>query len=147
MLTEEQKELIRQNRERALQLQKKKRESVVVGEDEAKERCEKKIRIETKVDEEIDLEEFEIAASKFVTQREAKQVYCLPEGTLAVCSYVEKTNPRGKGFKPMKLYDRAEIRRRARERFGGLGGLIAERNRRAEERFRKDLERNKDLFK
>lgn len=147
MLTEEQKELIRQNRERALQLQKKKRECVVVGEDEAKERCEKKIRIETKVDEEIDLEEFEIAASKFVTQREAKQVYCLPEGTLAVCSYVEKTNPRGKGFKPMKLYDRAEIRRRARERFGGLDGLIAERNRRAEERFRKDLERNKDLFK
>ncbi|KAI2494076.1 XPA protein C-terminus [Fragilaria crotonensis] len=147
MLTEEQKELIRQNRERALQLQKKKRECVVVGEDEAKERCEKKIRIETKVDEEIDLEEFEIAASKFVTQREAKQVYCLPEGTLAVCSYVEKTNPRGKGFKPMKLYDRAEIRRRARERFGGLDGLIAERNRRAEERFRRDLERNKDLFK
>ncbi len=147
MLTEEQKELIRQNRERALQLQKKKRECVVVAEDEAKERCEKKIRIETKVDEEIELEEFEIAASKFVTQREAKQVYCLPEGTLAVCSYVEKTNPRGKGFKPMKLYDRAEIRRRARERFGGLDGLIAERNRRAEERFRKDLERNKDLFK
>jgi hypothetical protein len=147
MLTEEQKELIRQNRERALHIQKKKRECGCVGEDGWKEESAKKIRIETKIDEEIDLEEFEIAASKFVTKREAKQVYCLPEGTLDVCSYVEKTNPRGKGFKPMKLYDRGEIRRRARERFGGLDGLIAERNRRAEERFRKDLERNKDLFR
>ena len=47
----------------------------------------------------------------------------------------------------MKLYSRAEIRRRARERFGGLDGLIAERDRRAEEGFCKDLEKNKNLFR
>ena len=145
MLTEEEKELIRQNRERALEIQKKKRD--INSEDESKEVSAKKTRVETEVDEEMDLEDFEIESSKLVSQREAKQVYCLPEGTLAVCSYVEKTNPRGKGFKPMKLYNRAEIRRRARERFGGLDGLIAERDRRAEERFRKDLEKNKNLFR
>ena len=145
MLTEEEKELIRQNRERALEIQKKKRD--INSEDESKEVSAKKTRVETEVDEEMDLEDFEIESSKLVSQREAKQVYCLPEGTLAVCSYVEKTNPRGKGFKPMKLYNRAEIRRRARERFGGLDGLIAERDRRAEEGFCKDLEKNKNLFR
>jgi XPA protein C-terminus len=145
MLTEEEKERISQNRERALEIQKKKRDIGI--EDKSKEVSAKKTRVEREVDEEIDLEDFEIDSSKLVSQREAKQVYCLPEGTLAVCSYVEKTNPRGKGFKPMKLYDRAEIRRRARERFGGLDGLIAERDRRAEERFRKDLEKNKNLFR
>ena len=143
---------MRKNRERALELQKRKRESgnSCLGKEEAKEGSAKKNRIEAHVvvvDEEIELEEFEISSSKFVSQREAKQVYCLPEGTLAVCSYVEKANPRGKGFKPMKLYDRADIRRRARERFGGLDGLVAERGRRAEERFRKDLERNKNIFR
>jgi XPA protein C-terminus len=75
------------------------------------------------------------------------QTYCLPEGTLAVCSFVEKENPRNKKWAPLKLYNRAEIRRRARERFGGLEGLVKERQRRVEKRFRKDMETAKNVFK
>merc|ERR1712127_1016029 len=72
------------------------------------------------------LEDFELGASEYVSKREATDVYCLPKGTLAVCSFVEKKNPYNMGFTSMKLYNRADIRRLARERFGGLEGLIAE---------------------
>lgn len=144
MLTEEQQEKIRKNRERALGIQRKRKEGE--EKEESKEGRAKK-RCKEDEEEQVELEEFEINASKFVSQKEAKQVYCLPDGTLAVCSFVEKDNPRGKGWTPMKLYSRAEIRRRGRERFGGLEGLIAEREKRVEKRFRKDLESTRDIFK
>eukprot|EP00541_Cyclophora_tenuis_P012919 CAMPEP_0116547192 /NCGR_PEP_ID=MMETSP0397-20121206/3641_1 /TAXON_ID=216820 /ORGANISM="Cyclophora tenuis, Strain ECT3854" /LENGTH=198 /DNA_ID=CAMNT_0004071697 /DNA_START=209 /DNA_END=805 /DNA_ORIENTATION=- len=102
---------------------------------------------EEEEEEGVVLEDFEISASPFVTKKEAMQAYCLPEGTLAVCSYAEKENPRHKGWTPMKLYNRAEIRRRARKRFGGMEGLIAERTRREQKRFERDLEATKDIFK
>jgi hypothetical protein len=75
------------------------------------------------------------------------KMYCLPEGTLAVCAFSEKANPHHKGWTPMKLFNRSEIRRRARERFGGIEGLIAERQMREDKRFQKDLERTKDVFR
>ncbi len=144
MLTADEKEKIRRNRERALEIQRKRREnsSIEVSKDDC---ATKKRKIEEK--EEEDLEEFEVHASKFVSQKEAKEMYCLPDGTLAVCSFVEKENPHGKGFKPMKLYNRVEIRRRARERYGGLEGLMKERERRVEIRFLNDLESTKNIFK
>jgi XPA protein C-terminus len=145
MLTEEEKETIRKNRERALEIQRKRRDnrSIEVLKDDC---ATKKRRIEEKEEDE-ELEEFEVNASKFVSQKEAKEMYCLPDGTLAVCSFVEKDNPRGKGFKPMKLYNRVEMRRRARERYGGLEGLVKERERRVEKRFLNDLENTKNIFK
>jgi XPA protein C-terminus len=78
----------------------------------------------------------------FVSKKEAMQTYCLPEGTLAVCSFVEKENPRNKKWAPLKLYNRAEIRRRARERFGGLEGLVKEQQRRVESSH-KEMETSK----
>lgn len=142
MLTADEKETIRRNRERALEIQRKRREdrSIEVLKDD----CATKKR---KLEEEEELEEFEVHASKFVSQKEAKEMYCLPDGTLAVCVVVEKENPHGKGFKPMKLYNRVEIRRRARERYGGLEGLVKERERRGEKRFLNDLESTKNIFK
>jgi DNA-repair protein complementing XP-A cells len=98
-------------------------------------------------EKDVELEDFEVGASPFVSKKEAMQTYCLPEGTLAVCSFVEKENPRNKKWAPLKLYNRAEIRRRARERFGGLEGLVKERQRRVEKRFRKDMETAKNVFK
>jgi len=94
-----------------------------------------------------DLEAFEEGASDLVTKKEAKKMYCLPEGTLEVCAVVEKDNPHHKGWSKMKLYNRSEVRRRARKRFGGKEGLIAERRKREEERFRNDIEKTKDIFK
>ena len=96
--------------------------------------------------ETLELEEFEVGASKYVTKKEAMKTYLLPEGTLAICKFEEKPNPHNKKFQPMKLYDRAEVRRLSRERFGGLQGVIEERKRRQDKRFQKDLDETKDLF-
>ena len=97
-------------------------------------------------DEDIELEDFEIDASPYVTKQQAMKQYCLPPGTLAVCSYIEKDNPRQSKWSKMKLYDRSEIRRRARERFGGLEGLIDERNKREKKRFERDYQSAHDVF-
>ena len=175
VLTEEQKERIRKNRERALEIQKRRREEL-----EAKNKGavssqsqldvsdgspRKKMALDEKgkgsdggehggvvggeevPEEEMELEEFEVGASKHVTKKEAMKMYLIPEGTLTVCKFEEKPNPHNKKFQPMKLYDRAEIRRLSRERFGGLQGLIEERKRRQDKRFQKDLEETKDLFR
>lgn len=91
-------------------------------------------------EEEIELEEFEIGASTQITKTEAMKLYCLPIGTLNICSYITKPNPRQSKWKEMKLYNRNEIRRRARERFGGLDGLKEERRRREMKRFERDLD-------
>jgi DNA-repair protein complementing XP-A cells len=77
--------------------------------------------------------------------------YCIDidalTGTLEVCDYIEKDNPRNSKFSKMKLYHRSEIRRRARERFGGLQGLIEERNKREFKRFERDYDEANNIFK
>lgn len=149
-LTDEQKEMIRKNREKALEIRRKREAGLKQAEEtkrEAEGSAKKKRKISEEEEEDVELEDFEIDASEFVSKKEAKQTYCLPDGTLEVCSFVEKENPRHKGWTPMKLYDRAEIRRRARKRHGGLEGLRAERERRLNKRFQNDLESTKDVFK
>lgn len=165
-LTEEQKERIRKNKEKALEIQRRRRAeqernaadrgATVVesgekkrGGEEHQEINPKRAKLDRTAEEEedVDLEAFEEGASEFVTKKEAKKMYCLPEGTLQVCAVVEKDNPRHSGWSKMKLYNRSEIRRRARKRFGGKEGLIAERRKREDERFRSDIEKTKDIFK
>lgn len=186
-LTEEQKERIRVNREKALEIQRRKKEerlaadrkrelegrlpvvaaAVVDASDSPAKRRKTNdgscgsagIEVETKGKDsedsrkredaayESDLEEFEMGAPSLVSKGDAMRLYCLPEGTLAVCSYVEKENPRRKTWTPMKLYERSELRRRARERYGGREGLIAERRKREERKLAKDLRNTADLFK
>lgn len=92
------------------------------------------------------LEEFEVGASDYVSKQDAMKVYCLPMGTLAVCECIEKPNPRNSSWKPMKLFLRSEIRQRARDRFGGLEGLIKERAKRENKRFEKEMDKAKDFF-
>jgi len=99
-----------------------------------------KTQLDNDHEEGIELEDFEVNASPFVTKQEAMKMYCLPMGTLEVCEFVEKPNPRNQKFSSMKLYRRSEIRRRARERYGGLERLIQERKRREKKRLEKDLE-------
>lgn len=148
VLTEEQQEKIRQNREAALERQRKRKEELERQEAAEHEKKQKRTRKAKEGEaEDAELEQFEEGASEYVTKKEAMSMYCLPEGTLAVCAFTEKANPHHQGWVPMKLYDRSEIRRRARERWGGMEGLIAERQRRQEKKFQKDLEKTKDLFK
>jgi DNA-repair protein complementing XP-A cells len=101
----------------------------------------------TPIEDEESLEDFEQNASEYITKTEAQKMYCLPMGTLAVCSYTERDNPHRKGWSSMKLYSRSEVRRRARKRFGGKAGLIEEREKRKEKRLEKDLEEMKDVFR
>merc|ERR1712086_558221 len=94
-------------------------------------------------DDESSLEDFEHNASTHISQAEAKRSYCVPPGTLAVCAYIERENPHQRGWAKMKLYSRSDVRRRARKRFGGKGGLVEEREKK---RFEKDMEEMKDVF-
>ena len=167
VLTEEQKERIRENKEKALEIRRRRKEEKERKEERRplktdKEDVEKQSK-ETKDstfreenvsasidevklrqgDEEI-LEDFEIGASPHVTKQEAMKKYCLPQGTLEVCTFIEKDNPRQPKWSKMKLYCRDEIRRRSRERFGGLAGLIEERRGREFKRFKRDFE--EDIF-
>jgi XPA protein C-terminus len=180
-LTLEQKERIRVNRERALEILKRKREqeaataaATTTTNDEllykdnanhnaktdspdtkrhkgndpkvAKNGTTKESKEDTIDRIVVILEEFEETASEWVTKAEAKKMYCLPEGTLAVCTCVEKPNPHNKAWTPMKMYSRAEVRTKARTRYGGVEGLIAERQRREENKFAKDMERSQQIF-
>lgn len=143
---------MRKNKEKALEIQRKRKEKETEEAVTTSNNNNKRARVETKKEEkkeeeDCDLEPFEEGASEMVTKTEAQQKYCLPLGTLECCKVVEKENPRHKQWAPMKLYYRAELRRRARKRFGGLEGLVAERKRRLEERFRNDIEKTKDIFK
>ena len=161
MLTEEQKQKIKENRERALALKKKKAEERAAAEKKELEAAAASTKSNDDVtsqdgsksedsDDEgdnVELEDFEVGASPWVTKDEAMRKYCLPQGTLAVCSYEERPNPRNKGWKPMRLYKRSEIRRRARERFGGLEGLVEERRKRDKKRFANDMAETRDVFK
>jgi len=169
-LTEEQKERIRINRERALELRKRKLEEERKeqedveqeggGSDEkdkiGRDRESKRPRSAEKDDaknvereeaEDVELEAFEEGASEFVTKNEAMKMYCLPAGTLAVCEVIEKPNPRNGAWSAMKLYRRSEVRRRSRQRFGGLVGLAEERRKREEKRFASDMEKTKNIFR
>lgn len=85
------------------------------------------------------LEEFERDASAYVSQTEAQKTYCLPKGTIDVLSFTERDNPHQRGFSRMKLYSRAEVRRRARKRFDGKSGLIMEREKRKMRKYEKEL--------
>ena len=80
------------------------------------------------------------------TKQEAKQMYCLPKGTIDVCACIEKPNPRNKNYMSMKLYDRNDIRRRAHERYGGIDGLRAERKKRGDRKLEHDLNVANDFF-
>jgi XPA protein C-terminus len=196
-LTEEQRETIRQNRERALAIQReKKRERGDQDESSSAEDIElispeKRLRNDDDDDDDdhttgerkndttpdrinpsadhqsshsnIDrpsstnnddkkeddepLEDFEEGASEFVTRQDAMKLYCLPTGTLDVCQYVERPNPRNSAWKPMRLYHRKEIRQRARRRFDGLAGLVQERQRREDKRLSNDMAKATQLFR
>ena len=92
------------------------------------------------------LEEFELNASQYISQTDAQRLYCVPKGTLDVCTFIEKDNPHNKSFSKMKLYLRKDVRKRAHKRFGGKQGLILEREKRRKKRNAKDLEESKNIF-
>jgi hypothetical protein len=163
-LTLEQRERIRKNRERALAIQKQRKEQTTERQEQEtlqkEENKKRKNGNNNETTKQVDikkrkveatptlpLEDFEVEASEWVNKKEAKEMYCLPEGTLAVCEVQEKENPIHKGWTPMKLYRRTELRKYAHKRWEGMDGLIAERNQRREKRLAKDMKEAANIFK
>ena len=97
-------------------------------------------------DDDESIEEWELSASEYITRSEAQKCYCVPDGTLQVCDFIERDNPKRRGWATMKLYSRVEVRRRARKRLGGKQGLITEREKRKAKRNDKDAELT-DIFR
>jgi hypothetical protein len=154
-LTEEQRERSRKNRERALEIQRNKRKIREEEEEaKAKEKNAKKRKTDLTtgsgtsdtISSAMPLEDFEVGASEWVSKKEAMSTYCLPEGTLAVCECKERDNPLHKGWKPMKLFRRSEIRQRAHKRFDGMEGLVEERNMRRARKLAKDMKEAEKIF-
>ena len=174
-LTEEQRKRIEENRKKALEIRKKremereKEESAegffvaaptqeqkrrkVDGATEPSKGAKKqrsnvlsdKGREDCEDSDDESLEEFERDASAYVSQTEAQKIYCLPKGTIDVLSFTERDNPHQRGFSNMKLYSRAEVRRRARKRYGGKNGLITEREKRKMKKYEKELKEVKKM--
>lgn len=154
-LTPEVRERIRKNRERALRIQAERKRAL-----EEQQQQEEKRRQEENSNKKLKqgksdgassseggCEEWEIGLSDWVSKKEAVAKYCLSEGTLAVCEVSTKDNPRHKGWAPMKLYRRTELRERAYKRYGGKEGLIKERTSREQKRLSKDMKTADDIFK
>ncbi|KAL3935008.1 MAG: hypothetical protein SGBAC_009389 [Bacillariaceae sp.] len=175
-LTEEQKERIKQNRERALRIKKERMERLAKEKEEVEDKKRKSSQGEGKTlqqqqpattntvsptkkqkkseavakkqeGEAVELlEEFEVGASEWITKTEAMKVYCVPQGTLAVCQVEERPNPHRASWKPMKLFRRSEVRQFARKRFGGLEGLVEERNSRKQKQLERDMAKARQIF-
>jgi XPA protein C-terminus len=143
-LSPEQQEHIRNNRERALKIQAERKRSMDV--DEQLEREKEEANQSKKQKSTDDYEEWEVGLPEWITKKEAVLRYCLPEGTLAVCEIACKDNPHNKGWAPMKLYRRAEVRERAYRRHGGKGGLIKVRTDREQKKLKKDLKGADQIF-
>ena len=54
-------------------------------------------------DDDESVEEWELSASEYITRSEAQKCYCVPDGTLQVCSFIERDNPKRRGWAMMKL--------------------------------------------
>eukprot|EP00526_Cylindrotheca_closterium_P023939 CAMPEP_0113639318 /NCGR_PEP_ID=MMETSP0017_2-20120614/20625_1 /TAXON_ID=2856 /ORGANISM="Cylindrotheca closterium" /LENGTH=187 /DNA_ID=CAMNT_0000550523 /DNA_START=468 /DNA_END=1031 /DNA_ORIENTATION=+ /assembly_acc=CAM_ASM_000147 len=184
-LTEEQKERIKQNRERALRIKKERMERLAKEKEDADKKRKlnqggggggregetlqaatignegvvstnnkkqklleagKKQQQQQEEKDDLELEEFEVGASEWITKSEAMKIYCVPQGTLAVCQVEERPNPHHASWKPMKLYLRSQVRQKGRKRFGGLEGLVEERNKRRQKQLEKDMAKARSIF-
>lgn len=99
------------------------------------------------LDDGLPIEPFEEGASEWVTKKDAMNIYCLTEGTLAVLHVEERENPQNKLWKPMKLYRRSDVRKWAHKRWNGLQNLQAERERRQMKKLQKEMKDADDIFK
>jgi DNA-repair protein complementing XP-A cells len=151
-LTPEQLERIQKNQKRALEIRLKKQgmcpnHSKENRNEEGKVTQSSEKQEEKSNGDEDDLEDFEIGASAYITKEQASKLYCLPVESIELCSDVMmKENPKCSKFAAMKLYSRKEIRKRARERFGGLEALRSERIRRQQKRLKKDMDATLHVF-
>ncbi|KAJ8598341.1 hypothetical protein CTAYLR_002981 [Chrysophaeum taylorii] len=81
-----------------------------------------------------------------ITATEAAQEYLLPKATLAELRSVARKNPRGFAT-PMKLYLRLDLEEAAKNRFGSLDHLEAERHKRHKAAYGRQERRAATFFR
>ncbi|CAM9136450.1 unnamed protein product [Ectocarpus sp. 4 AP-2014] len=84
---------------------------------------------------------------QFVSTKDVKDTYLLPQGTIAVLKFVERDNPHHSSWTKMKLFLRREVVAYSYKRWGSEDGLAAERRRRESLKYDRSLARTKGIFK
>ncbi|CAM9299270.1 unnamed protein product [Ectocarpus fasciculatus] len=84
---------------------------------------------------------------QYVSTKDVKDTYLLPQGTIAVLKFVERDNPHHSSWTKMKLYLRREVAEYSFKRWGSEDGLAAERRRRESLKYDRSLARTKGIFK
>ncbi|CBJ26398.1 conserved unknown protein [Ectocarpus siliculosus] len=84
---------------------------------------------------------------QYVSTKDVKDTYLLPQGTIAVLKFVERDNPHHSSWTKMKLYLRREVVAYSYKRWGSEDGLAAERRRRESLKYDRSLARTKGIFK
>ncbi|CAM9330305.1 unnamed protein product [Ectocarpus sp. 12 AP-2014] len=84
---------------------------------------------------------------QYVSTKDVKDTYLLPQGTTAVLKFVERDNPHHSSWTKMKLYLRREVVGYSYKRWGSEDGLAAERRRRESLKYDRSLARTKGIFK
>ena len=145
-MSEEQKARIAANRKRALEL--KEEAEAEQARLQEKPKCEKCGSLE--VHEQF-LEAFMVAVCRECGKKDdnyallnkgtAKEEYLLSDDTLNFLKHLTKNNPMKCGWAPMKLYLTKQVREASIKRWGDEEGLQKERDRRAEQKSQRDLEK------
>ncbi|CAM9465963.1 unnamed protein product [Ectocarpus sp. 12 AP-2014] len=84
---------------------------------------------------------------QYVSTKDVKDTYLLPQGTIAVLKFVERDNPHHSSWTKMKLYLRREVVAYSYKRWGSEDGLAAERRRRESLKYDRSLARTQGIFK
>ena len=148
-LSQEQLDRIRDSREKALAL-KRKREAEVATESgggEVGPRCE--VCQSTELLDQQRLEAFAVSVCKkcvdkmddydLMSKADASSQYLLPDDTLNFLPHKEKSNPHNKTWAPMKQFLRKQVRDQSYERWKDEEGLRAEKTRRDKLKYERDL--------
>ncbi len=145
-LSEEQKARIAANKKRALEL--KEEAEVERTRLEEKPKCEKCGSLEVHGQY---MEAFMIAVCKECGQKDdnyallnkgtAKEEYLLSDDTLNFLKHLTKNNPMKCGWAPMKLYLTKQVREASMKRWGDEEGLQKEKEKRAEQKSQRDLDK------
>ncbi|KAG5192111.1 hypothetical protein JKP88DRAFT_352052 [Tribonema minus] len=85
-------------------------------------------------------------AYELMTKADVQKLFLLPEGTIRVLKYVERENPRNKGWTPMRLYLHKDARVWALKRWSTVEALEEERKRRDAKKWEESVKRTKGVF-
>lgn len=146
-LSEEQIKRIRENRERALALKRKREtEDEEVSTAKICEVCCSKEDVSSKLFEMFSIGVCQQCKNKtddydFISKSDAASEYLLPDDTLKFLPHTTRENPHKKEWAPMKIFLRKIVREKSYERWKDEDGLKAEHARREVQKYGRQVEK------